>query len=174
MLMIDPPNGEGWIFQVAPMPSESFGHYIGRFRRANCLSPIALADLVSIDARLVRGWEMPSLGQPISAEQLRKLSVLLRLSEAQLTEMLPGARSQTYLATRLCPRCYGEVPIHRNDWQRAAVEQCDRHHEPLLTACPACCSGFRLPALWENGCCERCWLPFQQMHLFSPKLNQIG
>lgn len=53
---------DGWMFQIAPVSGESLGHYLGRFRRANCLSQSALAELVLIEARLVRGLEMPSLG----------------------------------------------------------------------------------------------------------------
>lgn len=162
MSIIDAPDG--WIFRLAPIEGESLGHYLGRFRRANCLSQSALAELVLIDARLLRGLEMPSLGQQLNAEQLKKLSYFLGFSETQLAAMLPLVRSQLHLATRLCPKCYTDEPIHRREWQRAGVEQCDRHNVPLLTACPACRTTFRLPALWENGCCDRCWLPFPQMH----------
>ncbi|MBD1847766.1 TniQ family protein [Cyanobacteria bacterium FACHB-63] len=162
MSMIDAPDG--WIFQLAPILGESLGHYLGRFRRANCLSQSALAELVSIDARLLRGLEMPSLGQPLNVEQLKKLAYFLGLSESNFAEMLPPVRSQLHLTTRLCSKCYANEPIHRQAWQCTGVEQCDRHDAPLLTACPACGTAFRLPALWENGCCEQCWLPFREMH----------
>lgn len=167
MSMIEPMADTGWMFQVPPFPGESFGHYLGRFRRANCLSQSGLAELISIDPRLLRGLEMPSVGQFLSAKQLRTLSNLLRLTEAQMTEMLPQQRSQLHLATRLCPQCYADAPIHQKVWRRSAMMQCDRHHEPFLTACPACYTTFRLPALWENGCCEQCWLPFSQMRFQS-------
>jgi hypothetical protein len=169
MSMIDAP--EGWLFQITPIFGESLGHYLGRFRRANCLTQSALAELILIDARLLRGLEMPSLGHPLNAEQLNKLACGLQLSEAQLAAMLPPARSQLHLTTRLCPQCYTDAPIHRREWQRAGVEHCDRHNAPLLTACPACLTAFRLPALWENGCCDRCWLPFAQMHPLKANLN---
>ncbi|WP_202815252.1 TniQ family protein [Leptolyngbya sp. NIES-2104] len=165
---------DGWIFQIAPLRGESLGHYLGRFRRANCLSQSALAELMLMDARLLRGLEMPSLGQPLNAEQLKKLVCFLRLSETELAAMLPPVRSQLHLATRLCPKCYAEEPIHRQAWQRTEVKHCDRHNAPLLTACPACYTTFRLPALWENGCCECCWLPFHQMHPFDSDLHQLG
>jgi hypothetical protein len=157
-------NGQGWIFQLPPVPGESLGHYLGRFRRANCLSQSALADLVAINVRLLRGLEMPSLAQSLNTEQLRRLSAFLHLSETQLGEMLPPVRSQLHLTIRLCPKCYADVPVHCRAWQQAGVEQCDCHNAPLLTACPACGTAFRLPALWENGCCSQCWLPFQKMH----------
>jgi predicted transposase YbfD/YdcC len=43
------------------------------------------------------------------------------------------------------------------------LTQCQWHAQPLLAACSGCGSMFRLPALWENGCCEQCWLPFREM-----------
>ncbi len=173
MSIIEPLNSEGWIFQITPMPGESIGHYLGRFRRANCLTQSGLAELVSIEVRLLRGLEMPSMGQPLNAAQVEKLTALLGLSELQLSEMLPQARSQLYLATRLCSKCYGEMPIHQNDWQRAVIAQCARHQHPFLTACPACHTALRRPALWENGCCEQCWLPFQQMHPSDSARNHL-
>ena len=171
MSIIDVPDG--WIFQIAPHPGESLGHYLGRFRRANCLSQSALAELMLIEARVLRGLEMPSLGQPLNAEQLKKLACFLRLSKTQLAEMLPLGRSQLHLATRLCAQCYADAPSHRREWQRAGVERCDRHDVPLLTNCPACRTAFRLPALWENGCCDRCWLPFPQMNPCNSHLHQL-
>lgn len=172
MSIIDVSSADGWLFQITPILGESMGHYLGRFRRANCLTQSALAELILIDARVLRGLEMPSLGQPLNAEQLKKLACFLRVSETQLAEMLPPGRSQLHLTTRLCSQCYGDAPIHQRAWQRAGVEQCDRHNTLLLTACPACRTVFRLPALWENGCCEQCWLPFAQMHEFKASSNQ--
>jgi hypothetical protein len=163
MSMSESPEGEGWIFQIAPVLGESFGHYLGRFRRANCLSRVGLAEWMTTDVRIVRGWEMPSCGQPLSAAQLAKISTLLGLSEAQLVAMLPAERSKTQVATRLCPKCYVHTPIHQQDWQRAELTLCASHEQPFLTACSGCSTVFRVPALWENGCCERCWLPFGEM-----------
>ncbi len=171
MSIVDSLNSDGWMFQISPMAGESLGHYLGRFRRANCLSQSALAELVSIEARRLRGLEMPSLGQPLNANQVKKLCSFLGVSETQLAAMLPPVRSQLYLATRLCPKCYADVPIHRREWQGGGVEQCEYHAAPLLTTCPACGTAFRLPALWGNGCCEQCWLPFREMH--NPSFSQV-
>ena len=162
-------TNESWIFQIAPLPGESMGHYLGRFRRANSLSQSGLAELVMLEVRLLRGLEMPSLGQPLNASQSKKLCWFLRLSETELFGMMPPERTQLHLATRLCPRCYADRPIHCRGWQQAGVEKCDRHAVRLLSACPACDTAFRIPALWENGCCEQCWLPFQEMD----NLNQV-
>lgn len=154
---------EGWIFQILPGSGESFGHYLGRFRRANCLSRAGLAELLTIDSAIVRGWETPSLGQSPSAEHWAQIAALMGLSVAHLAEMLPLVRSQMYLATRLCSACYADIPIHQSCWQHIGVDACAFHHHPFLSACPACNTVFRLPALWENRCCERCWLPFAEM-----------
>ncbi|MBD2020631.1 hypothetical protein H6F43_10595 [Leptolyngbya sp. FACHB-36] len=51
--MSESPEGEGWIFQIAPVLGESFGHYLGRFRRANCLSRVGLAEWMTTDVRIV-------------------------------------------------------------------------------------------------------------------------
>lgn len=159
-------DGQGWLFQVAPEIGESFDHYLGRFRRANCLSRAGLGEILGIETLTVSGWEMPSLNRPPRAEHLKKVSALVGVSEVELLSMLPVERSELHLETRLCPFCYGETPIHQNQWQQAKVDQCDRHDYPLLNCCPACGSGFRLPALWESGSCERCWLPFRDMRLY--------
>lgn len=158
-------DGGGWLFEIAPVPGESFGHYLGRFRRANCLSRVGLAAFVAVDVRIVRGWEMPSYEQPVNSVQLTRVAPLLGLTVAEVVAMLPEARSQRHLATRLCPTCYSETPVHRNAWQRAGVNQCECHQQPLLAACPGCQVLFRLPALWERGCCDRCLLPFDEMSL---------
>ncbi len=161
--MRDLDERSGWLFQIVPVPGESFGHYLGRFRRANSLSRVGLAAFMAIDVRIVRGWEMPSYGQPMSLPQLTQVSDLLGLSVAELMAMLPGERRQLHLATRLCPACYADTPIHQRDWQRAELTQCECHQQPFLTACPGCGMTLRLPTLWEYGCCERCWLPFSEM-----------
>lgn len=159
-------EGQGWIFQLATESGESFDHYLGRFRRANCLSRAGLGELLGIETLTVSGWEMLSLDRPPRAEHLKKVSALVSVSEAELRLMLPVERSLLHLETRLCPVCYSETPIHQKQWQRAKVSQCDRHKYPLLNCCSACGSGFRLPALWESGSYERCWLPFQNMWLY--------
>ncbi len=152
-----------WVFPVSVHPGESLGHFLGRFRRANSLSRQGLAELLGISVVITRAWETPSRQQLPTPTQLARLSELVGIPSEQLTQMLPPKPSQIYLRTRLCGACYAEVPSHQNAWQQAGVEQCHRHQLPLLTACSACGTAFRPPALWENGCCECCWLPFSQM-----------
>jgi transcriptional regulator with XRE-family HTH domain len=80
---------DGWMFQITAIPGESLGHYLGRFRRANCLSQSGLAELVLIDVQLLRGLEKPSFGQLLSANQLKRLCSFLGLTETQFLEMMP-------------------------------------------------------------------------------------
>ncbi|MCP6759986.1 MAG: TniQ family protein [Fischerella sp. CENA71] len=152
-----------WVFRVEPYDGESFGHYLGRFRRANCLSRHSLAELVGVTGVMIGDWETPSRRRTPTAKQLATLSQLFGITTEQLTQMLPCDPLVLNLRTRLCPACYAQVPIHQKVWQQAGVHVCELHQQPLLTACPACGTDFRLPALWEHGCCEYCWLPFSQM-----------
>lgn len=152
-----------WIFQIQAYPGESFGHFLGRFRRANELSRAGLAELLSVPAAIVQAWETPSRRSPPSETQLATLSALSGVSLTYLKQLLPPDTHSIHLSTRLCPSCYGEAPFHHQRWQQAGSDRCKTHSTLLLTACPACQSSFRLPALWEDGCCERCWLPFSQM-----------
>ncbi len=152
---------QGWVVQVVPGPDESLGHYLGRFRRANCLSHRTMGAELRVSPQRVSDWERPSRRQLPDPEQLERLSQRVGLSPMQLRQMFPPA--SMHLQTRLCPDCYAEVPVHRLTWQQQGVEQCNRHNLTLLSVCPACQTGFRTPALWEEGCCERCQLEFRQM-----------
>lgn len=156
-------DGSGWVFRVRAYKGESFGHYLGRFRRANCLSRQGLAQLVGVSGGMVSYWETPSRRLIPTLEQLTTLSQLLGITVEQLSQMLPTDRGVVHLRTRLCATCYGQVPTHQKVWQQAGVDVCKLHRHPLLTGCPACGTDFRLPALWSDGWCEYCWLPFREM-----------
>jgi hypothetical protein len=154
--------GEGWVFRVQAVPGESFGHYLGRFRRANALSHKIVAEHLGVRSVWVEEWERPSRRRNPTDLQLVALGKLMDVDPAQLARMLPP--DCLHLQTRLCPTCYAEAPVHQAKWQRSSVSWCDRHRLPLLSACPVCNSGFRLPALWENEQCKQCGLAFAQMH----------
>ena len=154
---------QGWVVQVMPGSEESFGHYLGRFRRANCLSHKTLGEELQVPLKIVSDWEAPSRRRSPDSAQLERLSQLVGISPEHLRQMFPPAH--LHLQTRLCPACYGEVPIHRVSWQQVGVAHCDRHHLRLLSACPVCQTGFRTPALWEDDQCEKCKLPMSQMHM---------
>jgi hypothetical protein len=152
---------ESWVFRVEPHPDESFGHFIGRFRRANALSDRAIADHLGIRVQWVQDWDSPSRRRNPTSLQLIALSKLTEVAPEQLAKMLPS--EPLHLQTRLCPACYAEVPVHRSTWQRAGNDCCDHHSLKLLSACPNCKSEFRTPALWEDAHCEGCGLCFAQM-----------
>ncbi|MBE9011053.1 TniQ family protein [Pseudanabaenaceae cyanobacterium LEGE 13415] len=146
---------------MTPHLDESFGHFLGRFRRANELSHKAIADQLGIRIEWVQSWDSPSRRRNPTSLQMIALSKLTDVDPEQLVKMLPS--EPLHLQTRLCPACYAEVPVHRSTWQRANVDFCDRHSMQLLSACPECHIGFRTPALWEDNCCEGCGLSFARM-----------
>ena len=152
---------ESWIFRVEPHPDESFGHFIGRFRRANELSHKAIADHLGIRVEWVQSWDSPSRRRNPTSPQIIALSKLTEVDPEPLAKMLPS--EPLHLQTRLCPACYAEAPVHRSTWQRAGNGCCDRHFLKLLVACSECGMGFRTPALWKDDRCESCGLPFAQM-----------
>ncbi|WOD39708.1 hypothetical protein RRF56_02725, partial [Nodosilinea sp. E11] len=49
-----------WLFQVEPHADESFGHFLGRFRRANRLSSAQLSAMLGQRSYVVSYWESPS------------------------------------------------------------------------------------------------------------------
>lgn len=154
-------NQEGWVFGVKACSGESLGHFLGRFRRANQLSHKAIADHLGIRVSWVIAWDSPSRRRNPTPLQLIALGKLVDLKPLQLAKMLPP--EPLHLQTRLCAACYTETPVHRVVWQRAKTNRCDRHQLRLLRACSVCGTGFRTPALWSDGCCECCGLPFSQM-----------
>jgi transcriptional regulator with XRE-family HTH domain len=163
-------DSAGWVFRVRAYDGESFGHFLGRFRRANTLSHKALADYLGVRLEWVRDWESPSRRRNPTELQLLALAKLVEVDCEQLVKMLPP--SHLHLQTRLCSACYEEVPMHRAQWQQADYQSCDRHQLELLSACPVCRSGFQTPALWEGGCCENCQFPFSPMHAYK-KGNKV-
>lgn len=152
---------QGWVFQVVPGTDESLGHYLSRFRQANCLGHKTLAEELQVPTKLVSDWEVPSRRRVPDSAQLERLSQLVGISMEQLRQMFPP--QSMHLQTRLCPACYAQEPVHRVTWQQSGVDQCDRHQVLLLSACPMCGTGFRTPALWHNEPCHGCGLPFEQM-----------
>jgi hypothetical protein len=125
-----------WVFRVVPHPDESFGHFLGRFRRANELSHRVIADHLGIRVEWVQAWDSPSRRRNPTGLQLIALSKLTEVDPKQLAKMLPS--EPLHLQTRLCPACYAEIPVHRSTWQRLGIDCCDRHSLKLLSACPEC------------------------------------
>lgn len=155
-----------WVFRVTAHPGESFGHFLSRFRRANYLSSGQLSTILGLRYLAVSYWETPSRRRTPAARDWRVLSEMTGVNEAQLRSMLMPKHTALCLRTRLCALCYGEGPFHRLIWQNANISECDRHRCELLSMCPQCGIDFQLPALWEVGQCEQCYLPFAEMNDF--------
>ncbi|WP_235622397.1 hypothetical protein [Nostoc sp. PCC 7524] len=43
------------------------------------------------------------------------------------------------------------------------TQGCDRHKLTLLSECPNCGARFKVPTLWVDGWCQRCFMPFGEM-----------
>jgi len=165
---------ESWVFRVEVEEGESLGHFLGRFRRANALSHRAIAEHLGVREAWVQDWEIPSRRRNPTELQWIALSRLVEVSPKQWAKMLPP--TPLHLQTRFCAVCYAEMPVHQSSWQRSGKLVCERHVLPLLSVCPVCKTGFRTPALWDDGCCEQCGLLFSQMqsHQYSSqKLRQL-
>jgi len=154
-----------WVFRVVPVPGESFGHYMGRFRRANQLSHRSVAEHLGVRVRWVEDWDRPSRRRNPTELQLIALSKLVEVEPNQLAKMLPPVR--LHLQTRLCAVCYSETPVHQVNWQQDGKGECDRHALLLLSGCPICGTEFRAPVLWEDERCEHCGLKFGQMQVYQ-------
>jgi hypothetical protein len=152
-----------WLFQVPAYPGESFGHFLGRFRRANCLGSGQLSIMLGLKYTAVSYWETPSRRRFPAAQDLEALSQMTGVDVSQLCLMLIPKDAPLYLRTRLCAMCYTEAPFHKQIWQNANLSNCELHQRQLLCACPQCGCDFRLPSYWEIGQCEHCCLPFTEM-----------
>jgi transcriptional regulator with XRE-family HTH domain len=154
-------NIQPWWFTIAPYKGESISHFLGRFRRENELTPSALGEITGLYGAIAR-WEKFRFNPPPSLEQLEKLSAIVQVEVATLQTMLPSAPMKMS-PIRLCSACYGEKPYHRMKWQYKEVYRCDRHNLKLLSECPNCGARFKFPALWIDGWCHRCFIPFPEM-----------
>lgn len=154
---------EPWLFQVEPFAGESLSHFLGRFRRANHLTPTALGQRAGIGAVVAR-WEKFYLNPFPTPEEWQALASVVGVEVDRLLEMLPP-KGVTLKPNpiMLCGACYGEAPYHRIQWQFKENSGCDRHQLRLLSKCTNCGTPFPIPALWQQGECLRCFLPFATM-----------
>ncbi|BAU67097.1 hypothetical protein STA3757_45060 [Stanieria sp. NIES-3757] len=152
-----------WLFPAEPLERESLSHFLGRFRRLNYLSPSALGELAGIGA-IVPRWERFHLNPFPTKEQFEALAEVLDIETERLRLMLPpkgvGMKCEPI---RLCGACYGESPCHQIEWQFKSTGECKKNSLRLLSKCPKCNARFKMPALWEHGCCDRCRLSFEKM-----------
>ena len=137
--------------------------FLGRRRRANCLSGSHRSSMLGERSHVVWCWERPSRQLCPKRVQRQQLSQMSGVALARLQQMWSSADTRLHWPTRLCPDCYAHKPWHRLSWQQAEHPQCDRHPLLLLSCCPRCQHSLRLPSQWAIGECDRCQLPFSQM-----------
>jgi hypothetical protein len=161
---------QGWLFQIEPLPGESLSHFLGRFQRANDLTPTGLGKLAGLGGEIGRWEKFRFIPQP-SLSQLAALASVMGLEVDRLLEMLPpkgvGMKMEPI---RLCGACYGESPCHRMEWQLKTVDRCQHHQLTLLSECPNCGARFKVPALWVDGWCHRCFTNFAEMEESQKKV----
>jgi len=152
-----------WLFQVQPYQGESLSHFLGRFRRANDLTPTGLGTAAGLGGAIAR-WEKFRFNPPPSYQQLEALAAVVGVEAHRLAQMLPDAGvGMKHEPIRLCSACYVQVPCHRIEWQFKMTQGCDRHQLRLLSECPNCGARFKVPALWVDGWCQRCFMGFGEM-----------
>ena len=152
-----------WLFRVEPLDGESLSHFLGRFRRANKLTPNGLGKMAGLGGAIAR-WEKFRFNPPPSLQQLEALAAVVGVEREQLQEMLPPPGVGMKLEPpRLCGACYAESPCHKIEWQLKGMQGCDRHKLRLLSECPNCGARFKVPALWTEGCCQPCFMEFGKM-----------
>ncbi|MBD2242356.1 TniQ family protein [Nostoc sp. FACHB-888] len=156
-------NIKPWLFRVQPYQGESLSYFLGRFRRANDLTPTGLGKAAEVGGAIAR-WEKFRFNPPPSRQQLEALAKVVRLDADRLAQMLPPAGVGMKLEPiRLCAACYVESPCHKIEWQLKITQECDRHKLSLLSECPNCGARFKIPAAWVDGWCQRCFLSFADM-----------
>ncbi len=152
-----------WLFQVEPLDGESLSHFLGRFRYCNDLTPSGLGKAAGLGGAIAR-WEKFRFNPPPSRLQLDKLAVVVGVDVDRLVKMLPPAGVGMKLEPiRLCGACYAESPCHKIEWQFKEMQGCKRHQLRLLAECPNCGARFKVPVLWVDGWCQRCFLGFGDM-----------
>jgi hypothetical protein len=152
-----------WLFRVELFQGESLSHFLGRFRRANNLTPTGLGKMAGLGGAIAR-WEKFRFNPPPSRQQLEALAAVIGVEGDRLVQMLPPAGVGMKLEpVRLCGACYAQSPCHRIEWQFKTTQGCDRHKLRLRSECPNCGARFKIPALWFDGWCQRCFLGFAEM-----------
>lgn len=154
---------EPWINVVMPFPGESISHFLGRFERSNQWSAYQIGRVTELGA-VVSRWKKLYFNPFPTEEELESLAKVVELDVDTLRSMLP-LKGVTFRPRpiRLCAACYVEQPYHRIEWQFKSVTACNSHQLRLLEKCPKCRKPLVIPALWEDGACSRCSMPFAEM-----------
>ena len=102
-----------WLFRVELFEGESLSHFLGRFRRANNLTPNRLGKMAGLSGAIAR-WEKFRFNPPPSLQQLDALAVVVGVVGDRLQEMLPPPGGGMKLEPiRLCGACYAQPPYHK-------------------------------------------------------------
>lgn len=113
-------------------------------------------------------WEKFRFNPPPSLQQLAALAVVVEVEGDRLQGMLPPPGVGMKLEPpRLCGACYAQSPCYRIEWQFKTATGRDSRQLRLLSECPNCGARFKIPALWVDDWCSRCFLPFGEMFEFQ-------
>ncbi len=106
-----------------------------------------------------------------SQKELEAITSVVEVDAQILAEMLshPGVSMQ-HEPIGLCGACYAKTPCHQIKWQFKERWGCDRHNLRLLSKCPNCGARFKIPALWEDGSCHRCRMPFVEIVVYQKRV----
>lgn len=177
---MEAPEIQPWLFQIEPLEGESLSHFLGRFRRANELTPTGLGKAAGVGSAMpgaggaIARWEKFRFNPPPSRQQLEALAQVVGVGADRLAQMLPplgvGMKMEPI---RLCAACYVESPCHKIEWQFKVMQGCSSHNLTLLSECPKCKKRFKVPAEWVNGWCPRCFLPFVEMIAFQKLISKL-
>lgn len=106
-------NIQPWLFRVKSFDGENLSHFLGRFRRANDLTPTGLGKAAGLGGAIAR-WEKFRFSPPPSRQQLEALAVVVGLEANRLAQMIPPAGVGMKLEPiRLCGACYTQVLCHK-------------------------------------------------------------
>ncbi len=171
--MITNPEIQPWFFRVEPYEGESISHFLGRFKRANDLTSSGLGQSAGIGGIVAR-WEKFRLNPRPSTKELEALAKVVGIETDRVTQMLPPEGvAMKHEPIRLCGACYIEQPSHLMKWQYKTTNCCTRHSLALLSECPKCKARFKVPSLWIEGHCQRCFMTFAEMRSYQKAVRTV-
>ncbi|MEH2172544.1 MAG: hypothetical protein V7K45_06675 [Nostoc sp.] len=80
------PDVKPWLFIIEPYPGQSLSHFLGRFRRANHLSPAGLGKLAAIGAVVAR-WERFHFNPRPSQQELEAIASVVEVGADRLAQI---------------------------------------------------------------------------------------
>jgi hypothetical protein len=64
--------------------------------------------------------------------------------------------------------------IQQIEWQFKVTQGCQHHHLSLLSECPNCGARFKVSALWIDGWCHWCFIPFSEMVSYQKPIDWLN